>query len=151
LGKEKNRRGETVHEGRTPIAAVGTSDMHAQTQQHQGGKKNKLVTTIAVEDFGDDEITLPREGPWTRELAFVAGRSFGRLLRAARVANEEALAADGRPSCAIAIPRLSPYTLGQLFLFFELATAFEGELLDVNAFDQPGVENYKKLMKELLR
>ena len=151
LGKEKNRRGETVHEGRTPIAAVGTSDMHAQTQQHQGGKKNKLVTTIAVEDFGDDEITLPREGPWTRELAFVAGRSFGRLLRAARVANEEALAADGRPSCAIDFPRLSPYTLGQLFLFFELATAFEGELLDVNAFDQPGAENYKKLMKELLR
>ncbi len=95
LGKEKNRRGETVHEGRTPIAAVGTSDMHAQTQQHQGGKKNKLVTTIAVEDFGADEITLSSEGPWTRELAFVAEPGFGRLLRAARVANEEALAADG--------------------------------------------------------
>ena len=150
LGKEKNRRGEIVHEGRTPIAAVGTSDMHAQTQQHREGKKNKLVTTVAVADFGADDIALAADGPWSGELKFVAGKRFSTLLDAARRANEEALAADGRPSCCLTIPRLSPYTLGQMLMFFELATAFEGELLDVNAFDQPGVEHYKKIMKTIL-
>jgi len=135
LGKEKNRRGEVVYQGRTPIAAVGTTDMHAQTQQHREGKRNKLVTTIAVEDFGADDITLPATGAWTDELRFIAGQSFSRLLQAARVANEEALASDGRPSCSVAIPRLNPFHLGELFMFFELATAFEGELLDVNAWN----------------
>lgn len=150
LGKEKNRQGEIVHEGRTPIAALGTTDMHAQTQQHREGKRNKLVTTIAVADFGSAEVLLPAAGRWAKELSFVAGKPFSTLLDAARRANEESLAADGRPSCCLTIPRLDAFTLGQLFLFFELATAFEGELLDVNAFDQPGVEYYKKIMKTIL-
>lgn len=150
LGKEKNRQGHVVHEGRTPIAAVGTSDMHAQTQQHREGRRNKLVTTIAVADFGNREIVLPEVGEFTEHLPFVAGRKFSELLDAARRANEASLAADGRPSCSITIPKLDAYTLGQLFQFFEMATAIEGELLDVNAFDQPGVEHYKKIMKELL-
>jgi len=140
LGKEKNRSGDIVHEGRTPIAAVGTSDMHAQTQQHREGKKNKLVTTIALEAFGEDDIALPAEGEWMDSLSFIAGRR----------ANEESLASDGRPSCCLSIPGLNAYTLGQLFYFFEMATAFEGELLNVNAFDQPGVEHYKKIMKSIL-
>ncbi len=150
LGKERNRMGLVVNEGRTPIAAVGTADMHAQTQQHREGKRNKLVTTIAVEDFGENDIVLPTDGPWREELAFVTGHPFSRLLAAAREANEAALAADGRPSCRITIPALTPYTLGQLFYLFEMATAFEGELLDVNTFDQPGVEHYKQRMKAIL-
>jgi len=150
LGKERDRKGRRVHEGRTPIAALGTTDMHAQTQQHREGRRNKLLTTIAIRDFGQKEIHLPAEGDLADRLSFVAGHSFSHILDAARRANEDALAADGRPSCCVSLPCLSEFTLGQLLYFFEIATAFEGELLNVNAFNQPGVEHYKKIMKKLL-
>jgi glucose-6-phosphate isomerase len=150
LGKERDRKGRRVHEGRTPIAALGTTDMHAQTQQHREGRRNKLLTTIAVRDFGSQEIRLPADGELAGKLPFIAGHSFGRILDAAREANEESLAADGRPTCCVSVPQLSEYTLGQLLYFFEIATAFEGELLNVNAFNQPGVEHYKKIMKKIL-
>jgi glucose-6-phosphate isomerase len=150
LGKERDRKGRRVHEGRTPIAALGTTDMHAQTQQHREGRRNKFLTTIAVRDFGPRDITLPSDSDLAGKLPFIAGQSFSRILDAARQANEESLAADGRPSCCVSIPQLNEYTLGQLLYFFEIATAFEGELLNVNAFNQPGVEHYKKIMKKIL-
>ncbi|MBN2432890.1 MAG: glucose-6-phosphate isomerase [Acidobacteria bacterium] len=150
LGKERDRKGRLVHEGRTPIAALGTTDMHAQTQQHREGRRNKLLTTIAIRDFGKKEIRLPTGSDLSGKLPFIAGQSFSHILDAARRANEEALAADGRPSCCVSLPCLSEFTLGQLFYFFEIATAFEGELLNVNAFNQPGVEHYKKIMKKIL-
>ena len=151
LGKEKNRNGEIVNEGRTPIAAVGTSDMHSQTQQHREGKRNKLLTTISVESFKDKEVVLPREDNLGGKLSFLTGIRLADILHAARLANEKALADDGRPSCSISIPALEAYTQGELFYFFELSTAYEGEFLNVNAYDQPGVEHYKKIMKQILK
>ena len=73
------------------------------------------------------------------------------MLDAARRANEEALASEGRMSCHMAMRKLTPFHVGALMYFFFLAIAYEGALEEVNAYDQPGVEDYKKILHEDLR
>lgn len=144
LGKEQDRAGNTVHAGRTPIVAVGTTDMHAQTQLHQAGPHDKTVTTLDVADWGAPSVDrVPGSGK-------LAGKTFAELNTLARVANEEALASAGRPSDALVLDRLGPRTLGGLLYLLMASVVYEGELLNVCAFDQPGVEAYKKIMKARL-
>ena len=67
-------------------------------------------------------------------------------MKLAQEATEWALVSQDRPNCTIIMPEVNPYNWGALLFFFEFATAFEGELLNVNAYDQPGVEGYKNYM-----
>lgn len=128
-----------VHVGRTPIATRGTSDLHSVQQNHIEGENNKVVTFIKVERFRTD-ITLGPDGD------ILAGRKFSELMNLAQEATEWALVREQRPNCTVIMPEVSPYHWGGLLYFFEMATAYEGELLDVNAFDQPGVEGYKQYL-----
>lgn len=145
LGKKYDLDGNVVYNGRTPVASVGTTDMHSLTQEHQQGKKNKLVQFISVEQLPEDLSVLCDEKD-------VSGMvPMGRMLSAARRANEEALAKEGRLSCHISIKKLTPFHVGALMYFFFLTIAYEGAMANVNAFDQPGVEDYKKIMHEELR
>jgi glucose-6-phosphate isomerase len=76
----------------------------------------------------------------------LSGRKFSQLMRLAQEATEWSLVRAERPNCAIRLPVVNPFYWGGLLFFFEMATALEGELLNVNAFDQPGVEGYKHYM-----
>jgi glucose-6-phosphate isomerase len=133
-----------VNEGRTPISSRGTNDLHSIQQNNIEGRNDKTVTFIRVEKFRTDiEVTGTGD--------FLSGRRYSELMKAAQEATEWALVRQQRPNCTILMPELSAYCWGQLLFFFEMATAFEGELLDVNAFDQPGVEGYKNYMYYTLR
>lgn len=145
LGKKYDLQGNIVYNGRTPVAAVGTTDMHSLTQEHQQGKKNKLVQFISVEHLPADLTVLCDEKGTSGPVP------MSRMLAAARRANEEALASEERMSCHIAMKELTPYHVGALMYFFFLTIAYEGALANVNAFDQPGVEDYKKILHEDLR
>ena len=145
LGKKYDLQGNIVYNGRTPVAAVGTTDMHSLTQEHQQGKKNKLVQFISVEHLPADLTVLCDEKDASGPVP------MSRMLAAARRANEEALASEERMSCHIAMKELTPYHVGALMYFFFLTIAYEGALANVNAFDQPGVEDYKKILHEELR
>lgn len=125
-----------VNAGRTPISARGTNDLHSIQQNNIEGENNKVVTFIRVEEFRND-VKIPGKED------ILAGRRYSELIKLAQEATEWALVRESRPNCTIIMPEVSPYCWGGLLFFFELATAFEGELLDVNAFDQPGVEGYK--------
>ena len=85
-------------------------------------------------------------GVQTCALPIFAGKRFSEMITLAQEATEWALVRESRPSCTIIMPEASAYNWGALLFFFEMATAFEGELLGVNAFDQPGVEGYKNYM-----
>ncbi len=151
LGKAKRRDGTLAPTGRTPIPAVGTTDMHAQTQLHQEGPLDKTVTTIDLASWGSDDAPLPGAPDGAAGLGTaVAGRRLSALNRAAREANEEALAAAGRPSDSLTLERLEEASLGALLQFLMMSVAYEGELLDVDAYDQPGVDAYKSIMREKL-
>ncbi|MDD5108804.1 MAG: hypothetical protein PHC29_04775 [Candidatus Omnitrophica bacterium] len=125
--------------GRTPISAAGTNDLHSIQQNNVEGDNNKVVTFIRVEKF-KAELKIPVK------FDFLSGRSFSGLMKLAQEATEWALVSQNRPNCTIIMPEVNAYNWGALLFFFELATAFEGELENVNAFDQPGVEGYKNYM-----
>ncbi|MFA5143166.1 MAG: hypothetical protein WC522_03200 [Candidatus Omnitrophota bacterium] len=130
---------KAVNVGRTPIPARGTNDLHSIQQNNIEGENNKVVTFIRVDAFRHD-IELRGTGD------FLAGRRFSKLLSVAEEATEWALVKEAKPNCTIIMPRVTPFAWGGLILFFEMATAYEGELLNINAYDQLGVEGYKNYM-----
>jgi glucose-6-phosphate isomerase len=133
-----------VFVGRTPISTRGTNDLHSVQQNNIEGQNDKAVTFIRVEKFTHD---LKVSG--TND--FLAGKDYSQLLSTAQEATEWALVREQRPNCTVILPELTPFYWGALLFFFEMATAFEGELLNINAFDQPGVEGYKNYMYYKLR
>ncbi|MFA6849481.1 MAG: glucose-6-phosphate isomerase [Selenomonadaceae bacterium] len=145
LGKQFNKEGKEVCYGRTPIVAVGTTDMHAQTQQHQEGKLNKIVQFIRIEKWKND-ITIPNAFPEAQKLSDISGVTMGQALEVARQSNADALASNQRFNALFSLPELTPYHLGELLYMLSMSIAYEGELADVDAFNQPGVEAYKKIM-----
>ncbi|HOW42433.1 MAG TPA: glucose-6-phosphate isomerase [Candidatus Omnitrophota bacterium] len=128
-----------VNLGRTPVPSRGTNDLHSIQQNNIEGANDKTVTFIRVESFTND-IRVPGAGD------ILSGQPFSRLLSLAQEATEWALVRQQRPNCTVIMPGITPYHWGGLLFFFEMATAFEGELLNINAFDQPGVEGYKNYM-----
>ena len=140
-----DKQGNVVNYGRTPIVAVGTTDMHAQTQEHQEGPQDKVVQFVSVENWPDD-VTVPHLYDEYPKLAAFSGLPLSQILEAARSSNAEALAGDGRPSANYILPALTPYHLGELMFMLCLSIAYEGEYANVDAFNQPGVEVYKKFL-----
>ena len=149
LGKRCDREGRQVFYGRTPIAAVGSTDMHAQTQQHQDGRRNKVIQFLQIKD-SLAEAVLGAPFPELPDIAKYAGLNLNEALEAALFANRAALDNDGRFSAVYTLARRDEYCLGLLLCFLMLSIAYEGELADVDAYDQPGVEAYKKIIKREL-
>jgi len=125
--------------GRTPISAAGTNDLHSIQQNNVEGENNKVITFIRVEKLKTD-LKIPAK------IDLLSGKSFSQLMQLAQEATEWALSRENRPNCTIIMPEVTAFNWGALLFFFEIATAFEGELQNVNAFDQPGVEGYKNYM-----
>lgn len=149
LGKRFDRNGNEVNYGRTPIVAVGTTDMHAQTQQHQEGKRNKIVQFLEI---GSVENDIMVKNPFS-ELEMLNkkdGLKMHEVLKIALQANEAALNSDNRYNAKFTLPQLNEYYLGQLMYFLMLSVAYEGEIANVDAYNQPGVEVYKRFMKAYL-
>ncbi|MEG6585024.1 glucose-6-phosphate isomerase [Dendrosporobacter sp. 1207_IL3150] len=150
LGKRLDREGNEVYYGRTPVVAVGTTDMHAQTQQHQDGKNDKVVQFVKVAEWSDD-LVIPNIFPSAAKLSEVSSINMSDALDVARSANAEALASNERLNATFILPKLNAFHLGELLYLLALSVAYEGELANVDAFDQPGVEGYKRLMGPRLK
>ncbi len=144
LGKRVDRRGQPVHLGPTPVGAVGATDQHSQMQLFMEGPFDKVVTFAVVGDCGTD-ITLPGRADLPPDLAYLPGHTLGELLRTEYEATSAALARMGRMNCTLHLPDLSAATLGELIMFFQLATGYAGVWYGVDPFDQPGVELGKQL------
>ena len=111
LGKALTVSGEKIHYGRIPVAAVGTTDMHSLTQEHQEGKRNKLVQFITVRESRKDADILCDEG---KERGPVP---LSYMLSAAQRSDEEALAHDGRMSCDLIMRRCDAFPCGGAHVF----------------------------------
>jgi len=143
LGK---RRPDGTHVGPTPIVAVGATDQHAQVQLFMEGPVDKTVTFLEVEEPDGGELRIPEVGAaGPEELAYLGGHGFAELLRAEGRATAGALATMGRPTMTLRVTRADAWHLGGLFMFFELATIYAGQLYGVDPLDQPGVELGKQL------
>ncbi len=142
LGKNVTRKGMAVNVGQTPTKALGVTDQHSQLQLYTEGPYDKIITLMKVGQFRC-ETPIPHGCEEFANVAFLGGKSLNQLIEAERQGTEYALYRAGRMSQTITLPEVNAYTIGQLIFFFELTTAYAGELLDVDAFNQPGVEESK--------
>jgi glucose-6-phosphate isomerase len=128
--------------GMTPYPSVGTTDQHSQMQLWMEGPGDKVVTFIRVDEYAAD-YTIPGVFGDVEGTSYLSGHRLSELIKAEEESSELALARRGHPNMTIHIPSIDAYHLGELFQFFEIATAFTGLLLGINPFNQPGVEEGK--------
>ncbi len=142
LGKRFDVNGKEVFAGQTPVKALGVTDQHSQIQLYTEGPYDKIVTFLKVREFRND-LAIPSAFEYIEDLAFLGGKTFGQLLEAERKATEYALCKAQRPNLTITLSRVDEFSIGALVYFFEMATAIAGEMLGINTYDQPGVEEGK--------
>ena len=136
--------------GAPPLTIVNSRDLHSRGQQHQEGRRDKLITNVIVEQPNKPLLTLPEMPGDADQLNKYAGKTLGDLLSAAIQGTNKAYADDQRPTADILLPKLTPYAMGELLQMLMLATTVEGRLLGINPFGQPGVEAYKQNMNAIL-
>lgn len=147
--------GKSVKIGPTPVKAIGPSDQHSQLQLFMEGPNNKwlifLKTLEKSEKNVADKVTIPDFFQEFEPFTYLKNRTLLELTLAEQEATAEALARQNRPNIALTLSNLqNEETVGELLFLLELQVALLGELFQINAFDQPGVELGKKLTKDFL-
>ncbi|MFH1315231.1 MAG: glucose-6-phosphate isomerase [Candidatus Uhrbacteria bacterium] len=140
--------GKSDNIGPTPIAALGATDQHSQLQLYLDGPKNKLISIIQCEKF-DTNLIVPKTYE-IDQINYFQGKSLSILNQAELMATIQALNKRNVANILLTIPKISPESLGALFMFYELACAYLGELFLINTYDQPGVQLEKTAVKHIL-
>lgn len=132
-----------VNVGQTPVRALGATDQHSQVQLYAEGPKDKVIVFVGVDRY-KTSLEIPKKiYSDIPSLGFLGGETHNKLIKTEQMATEYALLKGGQANMTITLPEVNAFTLGQILYFFEVATGFAGELLNINAFDQPGVEEGK--------
>lgn len=142
LGKAVDLDGNTVYAGQTPVKALGVTDQHSQIQLYREGPFDKVITLIAVDTFRA-EVTISEGCENIPDVNFLCSHTMNELINSERKATEYALTTANRPNCTITVPEINAFTIGELLYMFELETAYTGAMLNVDTFNQPGVEGGK--------
>ena len=132
-----------------PAAVDFTTDLHSMGQWIQEGERTIFETVISIKESNYTKI-FPISEANLDGLNFLAGKRVDEVNKMAELGTMIAHIDGGVPNLKVELPKLNEYYLGQLIYFFEKACGISGYLLGVNAFDQPGVEAYKKNMFALL-
>lgn len=143
----KKRGGERF--GQTPVKSLGVTDQHSQVQLYTDGPFDKTVTFLGVEKYRK-VFAIPHAADDYPNVAFLSGHTFNELISAERRATEHAVTVSGHMNKTVILPEVNANTVGQLMMLFELATAYAGELIGIDAYDQPGVEEGKNMTYALL-
>jgi glucose-6-phosphate isomerase len=137
--------------GALPLTVVNTRDLHSRGQQHQEGKRDKLITNLIVDHAGREPVAIGESELNQDGLNELAGKSLPDVLAAAIAGTNQAYRDDNRPTADLRLLQLNEESMGELFQLLMLATVVEGRLIGINPFGQPGVEAYKKNMNAILR
>lgn len=147
LGKKTLKEGKSV--GFTPVAALGTTDQHSLLQLFKEGPNDKVVGFMDVLPKKDD-VVVGKPAYESSDFDFLTRHSFSTINHLASIATEKSLNSANVSTYRITLPKVDEKTLGALLFFFETSCAMAGELYGVDAFNQPGVEEAKKLLKQSL-
>ena len=136
-------------EGIFPAACDFTTDLHSMGQWIQQGERSIFETVISVET-PNEKLLFPHDDENLDGLNFLEGKRVDEVNKMAELGTRLAHVDGGVPNILVNVPELNAYYLGQLIYFFEKACGISGLLEEVNPFNQPGVEAYKKNMFALL-
>ena len=137
------------HKGIYPSSVDFSTDLHSMGQWIQEGERTIYETVISVEN-PNHELHVPSDEENLDGLNFLAGKRVDEVNKMAELGTQLAHVDGGVPNMRVSVPKLNEYYLGQLIYFFEKACGISGYLLEINPFNQPGVEAYKKNMFALL-
>jgi Glucose-6-phosphate isomerase len=137
------------NKGIFPAAVDLTTDLHSMGQWIQEGERSIFETVISVE-HADRTVLVPSDEADLDGLNFLAGKRVDEVNKMAELGTQLAHVDGNVPNIKITLPQVNAYYIGQLFYFFEKACGISGYMLEVNPFNQPGVEAYKKNMFALL-
>ena len=142
LGKAVDNDGNEVFVGQTPVKALGVTDQHSQVQLYREGPFDKVITLIAVGNYRTT-VEISEGCKDIPDVSFLCGHTMNELITAEREATEYALTTAHRLNYTITLPEVNAFTIGQLLFMFEMETAYAGAMLNINTFNQPGVEGGK--------
>jgi len=147
IGKIQEASGLSV--GPTPIAALGTSDQHSLLQLFKEGPKNRVIGFLGLNESNSPQVGIP---PFSSpDYHYLSSYTFSELNNYASEATQESLSKAQIPTYRFTLDNTSPQTLGAFLFFQEVACAVAGEFYGVDAFNQPGVEETKQILKRKLR
>jgi glucose-6-phosphate isomerase len=148
LGKAKNNQNQPAPRASTPIPCVGSSDQHSILQQVMEGYRDKFAWFFRVTE--SEKAGIPIERSLFDCQGLMHDKTMGQLFGAMASATISALEKQGVQSLTLTTERLDEKSVGALFMILELVVGTIGEALNINAFDQPGVELGKRLARDIL-
>lgn len=148
LGKNKDKEGNDVCVGPTPIKALGATDQHSQIQLYNEGPNNKVINFIRVKNF-DNTLEIPNIFEYTG-IGYLGGKTINQLINAEADSTRVSLADYKRPTVSIYLDKVDGYNVAQLLYMLEVQTAIAGELYNIDTFNQPGVEQAKNYTYALM-
>jgi glucose-6-phosphate isomerase len=149
LGKNKSLGGKINQRGITPLSALGATDQHSLLQLFKEGPNDKIYGFVTIDKL-PKEIQMTNEFPARMEYEYFGGHTMGEQLRIEQISTEMSLVKSKCPCYRIIIPEITAYHVGGLFYFFEALVVFIAKLWDINAFNQPGVEEGKNMTYSLM-
>jgi glucose-6-phosphate isomerase len=146
LGKKQIH--SSLNVGLTPIGLIGPTDQHSFLQLIAEGKRDKSVTFLKVKDF-KSKISIPDISiPYIEHLDYINNTDFSSLINMQADSIITSLSNKSDiPLDIIEIDEINEYTIGELFYYYELLTSIVAKFFDINAYDQPGVEDGKKILR----
>ncbi len=144
-GESEGKEGKGIF----PAGVDFTSDLHSMGQYIQEGRRNIFETVLRIQS-PNNNMVLPLDSENLDGLNYLTGKRIDEINKNAELGTILAHKEGGVPNLVIEIPKLNEFYLGELIYFFEKACGISGYLIDVNPFNQPGVEAYKKNMFALL-
>ena len=144
-GESEGKEGKGIF----PASCDFTTDLHSMGQWIQEGERTIFETVLSIEE-PNKTLLFPNDEENLDGLNFLAGKRVDDVNKMAELGTRLAHVDGGVPNIRVSVPALNEYYIGQLIYFFEVACGISGNILGVNAFNQPGVEAYKKNMFALL-
>ena len=149
IGKAYDNKGNVINTGITPTVSIGSTDLHSVAQLYLAGPYNRFTTFVSVEKNKTD-LKLPHNEAFEALVAKIQGKSFASIMNAILEGTKKAYQNDERPFVSLHLPEKSAYVLGQFMQIKMIEIMYLGFLMNINPFDQPQVELYKKETRQLL-
>ena len=148
IGKEKDSKGKVINCGITPTVSTGSTDLHSMAQLYIGGPKDKVTSFVYA--GANSDVKVPDEMQFDGLVEGINGKSARQIMTAILEGTKAAYRNVAHPYFEINLEDVSEYSIGEFLQYKMIEMMYLGKLFNVNTFDQPNVEDYKKETKKIL-